>query len=304
MRFAAIDIGSNGVRLLFQEVYQINGKPTFKKLSLVRLPIRLGDDAFLYNRISDKKAHQLIKMAKAFKHLKDVFEVVDYRACATSAIRDSENGPELIARILKETGISINVIDGGIEAGILFESIFSTNKLKTDESYMFIDVGGGSTEVNFYVDGERMEWKSFNVGTIRIKEGILNDEVWEEMGEWISARSKEYKTKYAVGTGGNINKLYKLCGYKNWETLEIDVLAEKLEWLKGYSVEEMIEELGLKAYRADVIVPGGSIYLKAMESAGLNKMIVPKVGLADGLIRRMYLDRVPETKSAKGSLVS
>lgn len=303
MRFAAIDIGSNGVRLLFQEVYQINGKPTFKKLSLVRLPIRLGDDAFLYNRISDKKAHQLIKMAKAFKHLKDVFEVIDYRACATSAIRDSENGPELIARILKETGISISVIDGSIEAEILFESIFSTNKMKTDESYMFIDVGGGSTEINFYVNGERVEWKSFNVGTIRIKEKILNEGVWSEMSEWIAKRSKEYKTRFAVGTGGNINKLYKMCGYKNWEHLEIEVLAEKLKWLKGFSVEQLIEEHGLRDYRADVIVPGGKIYLKAMESAGLDKMIVPKVGLADGLIRRMYLDRIKEGKSTEGTLV-
>lgn len=289
MRLAAIDIGSNGIRILFQEVYETKKGPVFKKLSLLRLPVRLGEDAFKLGRISEANTHKLLKMARSFKHLKDVYDVVDYRAVATSAMRESENGQAIIDRIMQETGIHIHLADGTEEATILYDSIFSTGKMDPHESYMFVDVGGGSTEVNFYEGGERREWRSFNIGTIRLKEGIQDEDVWKDMEKWLSSVSKSRKTKYAVGTGGNINKVYKLCNLKNWEILKADTLKSKIEELEQYSEQELIEVIGLKSYRADVIVPGSMLYYKVMKAAGINKMIVPKVGVADGLIREMHL---------------
>ena len=214
MRFASIDIGSNGVRLLFEEVYENDSKPVFKKLSLVRLPIRLGADVFKHKRISEKNVSNLIKMTQAFKHLRDIYGVEDYYACATSAMRDSDNGMEVIHRILQKTGINIEVIDGSKEADILFDSIFATGKLDVKKSYMFVDVGGGSTEINFYRKGERKAWKSFNVGTIRMKDGIQSEKSWSKLMNWVEEKSKMYEPDFAVGTGGNINKLYKLSGLK------------------------------------------------------------------------------------------
>lgn len=297
MRFASIDIGSNGVRLLFEEVYENDDTPVFKKLSLVRLPIRLGEDVFLYKRISEKNVSNLIKMAQAFKHLKDVYGVDDYYACATSAMRDSENGMQVIHRILLKTGINIEVIDGSREADILFDSIFATGRLNPKSSYMFVDVGGGSTEINFYRKGERKAAKSFNVGTIRMKDGIQSQKSWNKLMDWIAEKSKLYEPEYAVGTGGNINKLYKLSGLKNWEILNTKTIKEKITWLEGFTLEEMKIDLELKPYRADVIVPASKIYYSCMKASNLSEMIVPKVGLADGIIQKMYSERV---KSRKG----
>ena len=289
LKFAAIDIGSNAMRVLFQQVFETPEGPIFKKLSLIRLPVRLGEDAFLTGEISKKKEDHLVHLAHAFNHLCSIFEVEDYKATATSAMRDSRNGREIIDRIKSETGIEIEIIPGDEEAELLYEGIFNTGKINDESTYMFIDVGGGSTEINFYVRGERASWRSFNVGTVRQKEGLVDAKALEDFYEWIATNAAKHKPKYAVGTGGNINKLYKLCGLKDWEMLSLSSLNEKIDFLKQFSAEELVNKFDIKTDRADVIVPGGTIYVEAMRVAHVDEMIVPKVGLPDGLIRRIYL---------------
>lgn len=294
LRFAAIDIGSNAMRMLFEQVYETANGPIFKKLSLIRLPVRLGEDAFLHGEISEKKEDHLMSMAHSFKHLCSIFEIDEYRATATSAMRDSTNGMQIIQRIKEEVGIEIQIIPGEEEAKILYESIFNTGKIDKTLTYMFIDVGGGSTEINFYANGERKEWRSFDIGTVRLKEGVTKKQTFEEFEDWIKKTAQKYKPAFAVGTGGNINKLYKLCGLKDWATLTRKELHEKIDFLKKYTPEEMVNKFDIKADRADVIIPGGTLYHDAMKLAGIKEMIVPKVGLPDGLIRRMYLSSKKE----------
>lgn len=288
MRFASIDIGSNAIRMLFEQVYETDNGPVFKKLTLVRLPVRLGEDAFVHGKISKDKEEKMLHIAHSFKHLSEVFEIDDYLATATSAMRDSKNGIKIIDRIKKETGVKIKIIAGEEEAEILYESIFNTGKIEKDKSYMFIDVGGGSTEINFFVNGDRKKWKSFNIGTVRLKEGIQKESEWEKFDKWIKKNVDLFKPDFAVGTGGNINKLYKLCGLSDWETLERDVLKAKIDYLSQYTPKQLVNKLDIKSDRADVIVPGGGIYHRAMKVAKIEEMIVPKVGLPDGLIRRLY----------------
>lgn len=297
-RYAAIDIGSNAIRMLFEEVYERKSGVGFKKLTLVRLPIRLGEDSFVHGEISDKKRGQMIQMAHSFNYLSSIFEVKGYRATATSAMRDASNGREIIDEIKAKTGVEIEIIEGNEEAAILYEGILNTGKVTDDESYMLIDVGGGSTEINFFVKGERVEWKSFNLGTVRLKEGIQKEKTWDKFDSWIQEKVKLYNPLYAVGTGGNINKLYKLCGHKDWENLTIEELEDKIEFLKGYTPEQMVKQFDIKPDRADVIIHGGSIYLRAMQQGGIDEMIVPKVGLADGLIRRIYFEDLKSKVSA------
>lgn len=289
-RYAAIDIGSNAIRMLFEEVYERPEGVGFKKLTLVRLPVRLGEDAFVHGQISDKKRSQIIQMAHSFNYISSIFEVRGYRATATSAMRDSSNGEEIIKEVLDKTGVNIEIIPGEEEARILYEGILNTGKVDSEQSYMLIDVGGGSTEINFFVKGERVDWKSFNLGTVRLKEGLQEEGSWEEFDTWIQQKVKEFKPHYAVGTGGNINKLYKLCGRKDWETLSDLEMSDKLDYLKQFTPEEMISTMDIKPDRADVILHGGAIYLRAMQQGGIKEMIVPKVGLADGLIRQLYLE--------------
>lgn len=287
--FASIDIGSNAIRMLFEQVTETPSGPVFRKLSLIRLPVRLGEDSFVKGKISKKKAKKVMHIAHSFNHLCQVFEIEDYLATATSAMREAKNGNEIIAQIKQETGIKVRIIPGEEEAEILYESIFNTGKIENDKSYVFIDVGGGSTEINLFENGVREKWKSFNLGTVRIKEGIQDLKEWSRMEKWIKKNIKSEKPDFAIGTGGNINKIYKLCRLSNWEVLEKDILKEKIDFLSGFTQNELINNFDLKADRADVIVSGGEIYLRAMKAANIDQMIVPKVGLSDGLIRRMYL---------------
>lgn len=289
LRYASIDIGSNAVRMLFQQIYESeNGTTIFKKMSLVRLPIRLGDDSFLKGEITPSKEEKLVHMAHAFKHLCTIFEVQDYLASATSAMRDSRNGNEIMKRIEQEVGVAIKIIPGDDEAEVLYESIFNTGKIDDDKTYMFIDVGGGSTEINIFANGERKAWKSFNIGTIRLKEGIQKADEWDVFSSWLNEKSLEFKPQYMVGTGGNINKIYKLCGLADWQMLNRNDIHDKIEFLKQFTPKELIEKFDIRDDRADVIVHGANIYHRAMIEAGIEEMIVPKVGLADGLIRRAY----------------
>ena len=282
LRYASIDIGSNAVRMLFQQIYESENGTIFKKMSLVRLPIRLGDDSFLKGEITPSKEDKLIHMAHAFKHLCSIFEVQNYLASATSAMRDSKNGISIMERIKNEAGVDIKIIPGDEEAEVLYESIFNTGKIDDDKTYMFIDVGGGSTEINIFANGERKAWKSFNIGTIRLKEGIQKAEEWDIFSEWLQENAKKYKPQYMVGTGGNINKIYKMCGLADWQMLH------RNDFLKQFTPKELIEQFDIRDDRADVIVHGANIYHRAMIEAGIKEIIVPKVGLADGLIRRAY----------------
>ena len=204
-------------------------------------------------------------------------------------MREAKNGSEIIGQIKEETGIKVRIIHGEEEAEILYESILSTGKIENDKSYVFIDVGGGSTEINLFENGVREKCKSFNLGTVRLKEGIQDEKEWGRMEKWIKKNIKSEKPDFAIGTGGNINKIYKLCRLSDWEVLERDVLKEKIDYLSEFTQSELITEFDLKSDRADVIVSGGEIYLRAMKAAKIDQMIVPKVGLSDGLIRRMYL---------------
>lgn len=289
IRYAAIDIGSNAIRMLFQQVYETPTGPIFKKLSLIRLPVRLGEDSFLQGKICDKKAQHVMDMAHSFKHLCSIFEVNKYSATATSAMREATNGLEIIQRIRDEVSIDIRIIPGDEEAAILRESVFNTGKMDPDHSYLMIDVGGGSTEISLYIKGEHREWQSFNIGAVRLKEGLVKQEDFSEFDAWIKEMKAKYQLDFAVGTGGNINKLYKLCDLKDWAMLHADALEGQIEFLRQFTQEEMISNFDIKPDRADVIVDGGSLYLRAMRLAGIDEMIVPKVGLPDGLIRRMYL---------------
>jgi exopolyphosphatase/guanosine-5'-triphosphate,3'-diphosphate pyrophosphatase len=292
MRFAAIDIGSNAIRILFKEVYTSDSGPIFKKLTLIRLPIRLGEDSFKEGKISEKKELDLMKMAHAFDYLCSIYDVKHYRAVATSAMRDSENGPIIVDHIKNEAGLEIDIISGEEESQIIYDGIMASKKLDTQNSYMFVDVGGGSTEINFFVNGERTAWKSFNLGTIRLKEKLDQEDEWSEFEKWIKRETLKWTPKFAVGTGGNINTLYKSCGLSNWKTLSRSRLKEKLDFLATFSTEELITKLKFKPDRADVIIEGGSIYFKAMKIAKIKKMIVPKVGLTDGLIRQSYFNNI------------
>lgn len=278
------------MRMLFQQVYITPNGPIFKKLSLIRLPVRLGEDAFVQGKICEKKAQHLVDMAHSFRHLCAIFEVDDYRGTATSAMRDAANGMDIIARIRDEAHIDIEIIPGEEEASILCEAIFNTGKIDTEHTYVMVDVGGGSTEINFYVRGERLDWQSFNIGAVRLKEGLVHAQDIAEMETWIREKSRVYQPDFAIGTGGNINKLYKLCDLKDWAMLPAGMLADKIEYLRGLSFDEMINNHDIKPDRADVIVDGGSLYLSVMKAAGVPEMIVPKVGLPDGLIRRMFLE--------------
>ena len=288
LRYASIDIGSNAVRMLFQQIYESENGTIFKKMSLVRLPIRLGEDSFIKGEITTKKEEKLVHMAHAFNHLCSIFEVQNYLASATSAMRDAKNGKSIIERIKQEVGVDIKIIPGDDEAEVLYESIFNTGKLDQDKTYMFIDVGGGSTEINIFSKGQRVAWKSFNIGTIRLKEGIQNEAEWDVYSQWLQENAAKYKPEYMVGTGGNINKIYKLCGLADWQMLHRNQIKEKIDFLKQFTPKELVEQFDIRDDRADVIVYGANVYHRAMVEANIQEIIVPKVGLADGLIRRAY----------------
>ncbi|MBL7884682.1 MAG: rod shape-determining protein, partial [Bacteroidia bacterium] len=213
MKFAAIDIGSNAVRLLFCNVYEEKGKTLFKKAELIRIPIRLGEDSFLHKKISEEKIGKLVTAMKAFKHLIDVYDAIDYRACATSAMRDAENRDEIVERVKKEAGIKIEVIDGKTEADIIFSNHIEEH-LDKNNNYLYIDIGGGSTEITLFSKNKAVVSQSFNIGTIRMLHDQIDKEYWSYFKNWVVEITKGYKPLIAIGSGGNINKLFKISGRK------------------------------------------------------------------------------------------
>lgn len=288
MRLAAIDIGSNAARLLITEVTERPGAaPEFNKLNLVRVPLRLGFDVFEKGEISEAKTKMIIETMKAYKHLLDVYQVSELMACATSAMRDAANSHEIIAKVKSETGIEIEVISGDLEASVIYENHVAEN-MDTTNSYLYIDVGGGSTELTFFNDGRLSFKRSFDIGTIRLLKNIVDDEKWNEMKEFIKSKIKGVKKIVAIGTGGNINKVFSMSKKKDGKPLTLDLLRDYYKELSSVTLEQRISLYKLREDRADVIVPALQIYVNVMRWADIEEIYVPKIGLADGLIQHLY----------------
>ncbi|MGV3547366.1 MAG: exopolyphosphatase [Pedobacter sp.] len=284
LRYAAIDIGSNAVRLLIADITQ-NGERinSFKKNTLVRVPLRLGDDAFLDQKLSDKKIDDLVKTMVAFRNLMDVYHVSEYLACATSAMREAKNGKQVIEKVKELANIDIEIVEGQREASIIYSNHIEEN-LDIKRSYLYIDVGGGSTELSVFVNRQPIASKSFNLGTIRILDNQDKEETWNEMKEWIKQNTKDLKQIVGIGTGGNINKLFRMSGEKDDLPLSFLKLKNMYNELNAYSLKERISVLKLNPDRADVIIPACEIYLTVMKWAGIKQIFVPKVGMVDGII--------------------
>jgi exopolyphosphatase/guanosine-5'-triphosphate,3'-diphosphate pyrophosphatase len=289
MRLAAIDIGSNAARLLISDAStNEQGRSQFQKLNLVRVPLRLGFDVFEGNIISKDKEDMIIKTIKSYKLLTDVYGVEHMRACATSAMRDARNGQEIIQKVKDETGIEIEIITGDAEASLIYENHIAENMDK-DHSYLYIDVGGGSTELTFFANG-RLEFKrSFNIGTIRILKKQVDEFMWDEMRDFIKRETRGHEgDMVAIGSGGNINKVFSLSKRKEGKPLQLELLKDYLRELSSFSLLDRMKAYKLREDRADVIVPALSIYINVMKWANIEEIFVPKIGLADGLIQHLY----------------
>ncbi|MGZ5244475.1 MAG: Ppx/GppA phosphatase family protein [Bacteroidia bacterium] len=287
LNFAAIDIGSNAIRLLFSTVTEDESGVSFHKASLVRMPVRLGSDSFKKGEISGERREDLVKTMIAYKLLIDVFKVEDYMACATSALREADNADEIVAEIRERAGIEMTVIDGNLEAELIYSTHIAEN-LPANTSYLYIDVGGGSTELTLFCNNKIEASRSFRIGTVRLLEDLVEKDEWEEMHQWIEKHDIHKMHVTAIGTGGNINKLYKLIRKKDGLPLTSTALTQYQKLLASYTFEERIAKLGLRADRADVIIPAASIYLQVMKWSKIKEMLVPKVGLADGMVRLLY----------------
>ncbi len=288
MRLAAIDIGSNAARLLISDVIiGPQGNPEFIKTALVRAPLRLGFEVFDKGEIPPNKVEKVIKTMKSYKLLLDVYEVKHVKACATSAMRDAANGAEIIRKVKAETGIEIKIISGQEEASLIYENHIAENMTK-EESYLYIDVGGGSTELTFFTDGKLVFKESFNIGTIRLLKNQVSEAMWDEMKEFIRQKTKGYHHVTAIGSGGNINKIFSLSKRKEGKPLQLDLLRDYYKEFSNLSVNQRMTLYHLREDRADVIVPALLIYINVMRWADTEEIYIPKIGLADGLIHTLY----------------
>ena len=292
-KYAAIDIGSNAVRLLISDIIENRGELIrFKKNSLVRVPIRLGADVFLTQAISEDNKKRMVDTMLAFKLLMQSHKVERYKACATSAMREATNGVQLAKEIEEETGVIIDIIDGEVEAAIIaatdLHSFIDENK-----TYLYVDVGGGSTEFTVIHNGNAVASRSFKIGTVRLLNDIVSKDTWNELEVWIKSSTTEYDKIEVIGSGGNINKIFKESGKPLGKPLTFFYLTSYYNMLQSYSYEERITKLDLNQDRADVIIPATRIYLSAMKWSGAKDIIVPKIGLADGIVKSIYFDTVP-----------
>ncbi len=288
MNLAAIDIGSNAARLLISEVI-VNEKkiPSFNKLNLIRVPLRLGFDVFETGEISKAKTGMVLQTMKAYKHLMNAYDVTHLKACATSAMRDAKNAADIIRKIKLETDIAIEVISGDLEANLIYENHVAENMDKS-RSYLYIDVGGGSTELSFFSNGILTFKKSFNIGTIRILKNMVTNEQWNEMKDITKAVTKAHKEVVAIGTGGNINKVFSMSKRKDGKPLTQELIKDYYKELGNVTLAERIKNYNLREDRADVIVPALQIYINVMRWANAEEIYVPKIGLADGLIKHLW----------------
>jgi len=288
LRLAAIDIGSNAARLLISDVIAgPKSNAEFIKVALIRVPLRLGFDVFDKGEISPAKTEKIIKTIKSYKLLLDIYEVKHLKACATSAMRDAVNGDNIIKKIKDETGIQINIITGQEEARLIYENHVAEN-MTNEESYLYIDVGGGSTELTFFSDGKLIFKESFNIGTIRLLKGQVSEAMWDEMKEFIKTKTKGYHHVTAIGSGGNINKIFSLSKRKEGKPLSLESLREYYKEFSSLSIPQRMTIYKLREDRADVIVPALLIYINVMRWTDTEEIFVPKIGLADGLIHTLY----------------
>jgi exopolyphosphatase/guanosine-5'-triphosphate,3'-diphosphate pyrophosphatase len=286
MIFAAIDIGSNAMRLLFSRAYEVNGKPHFSKEELIRVPIRLGEDVFLNGRISEKKIEKLTTAMIAFQKLIAVYQVDAFRVVATSAMRDASNSKEVIEHIEKESGLKIEIIDGKLEAQLVFSNHIE-EMLNPKHAYMYIDVGGGSTELTLYHNQKVIASKSFNIGTVRMLLNKVEKDEWDYMKDWIKKTTLGIHPIHAIGSGGNINKIYKMTKKEN-NNISYSKLKGIYEMLNSYTYNERVEVLSLKPDRADVIVHAAKIFITIMKTAEMETIFVPQIGLSDGIVHDLY----------------
>lgn len=293
-KYAAIDIGSNAIRLLVSNIVIDKDKdPQFKKSSLVRVPIRLGADSFVSGTISQDNINRMTDAMHAFQLLMKVHGVEKYKACATSAMREASNGTDVVQHILDKTGIEIDVIDGKKEAAIIFSTDLS-ELIESDQSYLYVDVGGGSTEFTIFSKGRIINSKSFKMGTVRLLNNSKaeNKVIFKEVQKWIESNTKDIKKISLIGSGGNINKLFKMSGRTIGKPISFIYLNAQYQFLKKMSYKERISELSLNPDRADVIIPATKIYLSAMKWSGSRKIYVPKIGLADGIIKSLFYGKL------------
>ncbi len=291
-KYGAIDIGSNAVRLLIATIIERENQQTiFKKTSLVRVPIRLGEDVFQHKNISEVNTQRLIDTINAFKLLMNSHKVVKYRACATSAMREAENGKPIAETIRKKTGVSIQIIDGNDEAAIIASTDIK-DLIMVDKTFLYVDVGGGSTEFTIFSNGNTITSKSFKLGTVRLLNNMVSDTIWNEVEEWIRQETKNYPKVSVIGSGGNINSIFKQSGKASGKSLSYIYLANYFELIQNYSYEERVVEMDMNPDRADVIIHATRIYLSAMKWSKARKIYVPKIGLSDGIIKSLYKEEV------------
>jgi exopolyphosphatase/guanosine-5'-triphosphate,3'-diphosphate pyrophosphatase len=280
------------MRLLISNVVEQDGKePQFNKSSLVRVPIRLGQDAFTVGEISEENIDRMVDAMKAFNLLMKVHKVERYMAFATSAMREAYNAKEVVALIKKKADIKIEIIDGKKEAAIIASTDLH-HLLKTDETYLFVDVGGGSTEFTLFSDGKMINSRSFKAGTVRLLNNMVHDVAWDEIEKWIKTNTADYDEVTLIGSGGNINKLFKMSGKQQEKPLSYIYINSQYAFLNSLTYEQRIAELGLNSDRADVIIHATRIYLNAMKWSGARQIFVPKIGLSDGIVKAMYYGKI------------
>lgn len=286
MKLAAVDIGSNAIRMQVTNVIEFENEVTFKKLEYIRFPLRLGHDVFTQGTISERSCDRFVKLMKAFKLFIELYETDDYMACATSAMRESVNGRQLCERVKQETGLEITIIEGDQEAEMTDRAItIHIGK----QPFLHIDVGGGSTELNLYIHNKKIASTSFQLGSVRLLDHMDSPEVWQDMQSWIESNIPPRSGKLtALGTGGNISKIYELSGLKRGQKLSIEKAEAVVAGLGKMTLEERLFKLQLNPDRADVIIPASEIYLKAMRAARAKHIMVPEVGLKDGIIHYLY----------------
>lgn len=285
-KYAAIDIGSNAVRMLVANVIDHGKKTVYLKNALVRVPIRLGEDAFVNGKISDSNIKRVVKSMRSFKLLMQVHGVKDYLAFATSALRDAKNGAKVVEKVLNKSGIKIEIIDGKKEAKIISNTnVFDT--ISKEKTFLYIDVGGGSTEFSVLIKGKRVHSKSFKIGTVRLLNNKVGEETWQAAETWVKTHTHAHDKIYLLGTGGNINKLHKMAGIKEGRPLSYLTLSALNNQLSALTYEERIIKLGLNPDRSDVILPASKLFIKTLHWSGAKVIYVPKVGLSDGMIREL-----------------
>ncbi|KFC17899.1 Ppx/GppA phosphatase family protein [Epilithonimonas lactis] len=294
MIIAAIDIGSNAARLLINEVKETNGKAEFTKLNLLRIPLRLGFDVFSKGEIGAERKQMVIKTMTIFRELMEIYKVEHYRACATSAMRDAKNGQEIIDIVKEQSDINIEIITGDEEATLIYENHVAEG-LDKDFAYLYVDVGGGSTELTFYENNEMQYEHSFNIGTIRLLNGLVTPTIWDEMKDEIKDKIKSKKTVVAIGSGGNINKIFSMSKTKDGKPMPVAMIKKYLKEMEKLSVEERMQQYQIREDRADVIVPALTIFNNVMTWADIKHIYVPKISVADGLVHSIYT-KVTEQK--------